>query len=198
MDTLATLDLTEKPGQRITWVRYRRHHGVEQEVGAGDFGLGAHHSHYSYGEVMSEGIGRPYESEPRIGEKRLVDGYVEEWRGKMLGWKRQHRTLMPDLAAKARLETDSDKRKAIPLYRGLLRYFPDALAEVARLSQAGNDKHNPGEPLHWARAKSTDELDSLMRHLAEAGTLDTDGLYHDVKIAWRALANLQKLLERER
>src|SRR6185312_12675600 len=206
MDTLATLDLTEKPGQRITEYRYRRHHGAEQEVGAGDFDLGAHHSHYSYGEVMSEGIGqvvldgigRPYKVGPRVGEKRLVDGYTEEWRGEIFGWHRQHRPLMPDLDAKARLETDSDKRKAIPLYSGLLRYFPDALAEVARLSQAGNDKHNPGDPLHWARSKSGDELDSLMRHLAEAGTIDTDGLYHDVKIAWRALANLQKLLERER
>ena len=197
MDTLATLDLTEKPGQRITEYRYRRHHGAEQEVGAGDFGLGAHHSHYSYGEVMTafrerigqedEGIGRPYESASRIGDKRLTDGYVEEWRGQVLGWVRQHRALMPDLDAKARLETDSDKRKAIPLYSGLLRYFPDALAEVARLSQIGNDKHNLGEPLHWARGKSTDELDSLLRHLAEAGTIDTDGLYHDVKIAWRAL-----------
>jgi len=210
MDTLATLDLTEKPGQRITEYRYRRHPGAEHDVGPGDFALGAHHSHYSYGEVMSErigqeseGIGRPYTSlrlgfEPRIGDKRLIDGYVEEWRGQVLGWVRQHRALMPDLAVKARLETDSDKRKAIPLYSGLLRYFPDALAEVARLSQIGNDKHNPGEPLHWARSKSGDELDSLMRHLAEAGTIDTDGLYHDVKIAWRALANLQKLLERER
>jgi hypothetical protein len=98
----------------------------------------------------------------------------------------------------ARMETDSAKRKAIPMFSGLLAYFPDALAEVAALSQAGNDKHNPGQPLHWARGKSTDELDCLMRHLAEAGNLDTDGYYHDVKVAWRALANLQKLLEQER
>ena len=97
-----------------------------------------------------------------------------------------------------RLETDSDKRKDLPIYSGVIRYFPDALAEVARLSQIGNEKHNKGQPLHWARSKSTDELDCLVRHLAEAGTLDTDGVYHDVKVAWRALANLQKLIERER
>jgi hypothetical protein len=97
-----------------------------------------------------------------------------------------------------RLSTDSAKRKECPLYSGVLRYFPDALAEVAALSWVGNEKHNPGEPLHWARSKSTDELDCLMRHLAEAGTLDTDGFLHDVKVAWRALANLQKLLEKER
>ena len=95
-------------------------------------------------------------------------------------------------------ETDAAKRKTYPIVRGCLDYFPDALLEVAHLSMVCNEEHNPGEPLHWARAKSTDELDSLMRHLAEAGTIDTDGLYHDVKVAWRALANLQKLLERVR
>jgi hypothetical protein len=98
----------------------------------------------------------------------------------------------------ARLDTDSDRRKTIALYSGVLRYFPDALAEVARLSQAGNDKHNAGQPMHWDRSKSGDELDCLVRHLMEAGTIDVDGFHHDVKVAWRALANLQKLLERER
>jgi hypothetical protein len=96
------------------------------------------------------------------------------------------------------LETDSEKRKEMPIYSGVMRYFPDALAEIARLSKAGNDKHNPDEPLHWARSKSGDELDSLVRHLLEAGTLDEDQFFHDVKIAWRALANLQKLLEKVR
>jgi hypothetical protein len=28
--------------------------------------------------------------------------------------------------------------------------------------------------------------------------LDTDKSYHDVKVAWRALANLQKLMEKVR
>jgi hypothetical protein len=100
------------------------------------------------------------------------------------------------ITKQTRLETDSDARKDLPIYSGVMRYFPDALAEVARLSKIGNDKHNPGEPLHWARSKSTDELDCLCRHLAECGTIDTDGLYHDVKVAWRALSNLQKLMER--
>ena len=94
------------------------------------------------------------------------------------------------------MEVDSSKRKNYPIYSGVIRYFPDALAEVAALSLAGNEKHNPGEPMHWARGKSTDQLDCLMRHLAEAGNVDTDGFLHDVKIAWRALANLQELLEK--
>lgn len=93
------------------------------------------------------------------------------------------------------LPTDAAARKGVPLASGLLDYFPDALAEVARLSQAGNDQHNPGQPLHWDRAKSGDEADALMRHLLERGYLDTDGIRHSAKVAWRALALLQKELE---
>lgn len=86
-------------------------------------------------------------------------------------------------------------RKAVPIYSGVLRYFPRALAAVAECSKKGNDQHNPGQPLHWDRSKSGDELDALTRHLLEAGTVDTDGIRHSVKVAWRALANLEKELE---
>lgn len=96
------------------------------------------------------------------------------------------------------LPTDDNQRKAVPIYSGVLRYFPDALAEVARCSKAGNDQHNPGQPLHWDRSKSKDELDALTRHLIDAGTLDSDGQRHSAKVAWRALANLQKEIEAER
>src|SRR5689334_5921158 len=51
------------------------------------------------------------------------------------------------------LPTDSQARKDTPIARGCLDYFPLAIAAVARLSKAGNDKHNPGEPLHWSRGK---------------------------------------------
>lgn len=93
------------------------------------------------------------------------------------------------------LPADAGARKSVPLYSGVLRYFPDALVEIAKLSQIGNDQHNPGAPLHWDRAKSTDEHDALMRHLLEAGTMDTDGVRHSTKVAWRALAALQKEME---
>ncbi len=97
------------------------------------------------------------------------------------------------------LPTDSKERKDVPVFSGCLAYFPDALAEVARLSKAGNDKHNPGQPLHWSRDKSNDHLDCIARHLLDAGVVDEeDGFYHDVKVAWRALANLQVLLESKR
>lgn len=87
---------------------------------------------------------------------------------------------------------DSAERKAVPLCSGVLDYFPAALAAVARLSKMGNDKHNPGEPLHWSRDKSTDHADCIARHLVDRGIIDPDsGLSHTVEIAWRALALLQ-------
>jgi len=93
------------------------------------------------------------------------------------------------------LPTEKNDRKERPIARGVLDYFPDALAEVARVSFIGNQQHNPGEPLHWAREKSTDHADCVARHLIERGTIDTDGLRHTAKIAWRALAMLQEELE---
>lgn len=98
----------------------------------------------------------------------------------------------------AHLPITSDARKNIPLATGLLDYFPDALAAVARLSKIGNDKHNPGEPLHWSREKSSDHADCIMRHMLDRGTVDEDGELHDVKVAWRALAQLQVALEKQK
>lgn len=90
----------------------------------------------------------------------------------------------------------SDIRKATPLWSGVLRYFPDALAAVARLSKAGNDKHNPGEPLHWSRGKSDDHGDCLVRHQMTPDELDPEtGELHATAVAWRALAQLQLLEE---
>lgn len=88
-------------------------------------------------------------------------------------------------------------RKQRPLWRGVMRYFPDALLEVAHVSWVGNEQHNPGQELHWERSKSTDEGDACARHLAEAGTRDSDGTRHSAKAAWRALALLQKEIEAE-
>ena len=95
------------------------------------------------------------------------------------------------------LPDDAAARKAIPLATGLLDYFPSALVAVAALSAKGNDQHNPGTALHWDRAKSGDEADALLRHLMQRGTTDTDGVLHSAKVAWRALAMLQKELEAE-
>ena len=89
-------------------------------------------------------------------------------------------------------------RKDQPVYSGVLKYFPDALLEVSKVSKKGNDQHNPDKELHWDRSKSTDELDALVRHLldhAKGNIFDEDGQRHLAKVCWRALAMLQKEIE---
>jgi hypothetical protein len=97
--------------------------------------------------------------------------------------------------SKEELGLISKDRKEKPVYTGVLKYFPDAILEVARCSKVGNDQHNPDKDLFWDRSKSGDELDALSRHLLEAGTMDSDGIRHSTKVAWRSLANLQKEIE---
>lgn len=96
-----------------------------------------------------------------------------------------------------KLPTDAKERKNVPIATGVLDYFPLALVEIAKLSKIGNDQHNPGQPLHWDKTKSTDHADCILRHLIDRGTLDTDGARHSTKVAWRALANLEIELENE-
>jgi hypothetical protein len=99
----------------------------------------------------------------------------------------ERRDVLPDSSA---------ERKSIPLTTGVIDYFPAALIEVAKVSKAGNDKHNPGEPMHHARGKSTDHADSIARHLVDRGGIDADtGQRHTAELAWRALALLQQELE---
>tara|TARA_R110000787_G_scaffold33578_3_gene87904 strand:+ start:2877 stop:3233 length:357 start_codon:yes stop_codon:yes gene_type:complete len=90
-----------------------------------------------------------------------------------------------------------DKRKSLPVFSGVLSYFPDALLEVSKCSSVGQEQHNPNKPLGWDRSKSGNEYDSLTRHLIDSAKedFDTDGTLHKAKIAWRALAGLQKHLE---
>lgn len=106
------------------------------------------------------------------------------------------------------LPIDSAERKTYPVLSGCIKYFPAAIAGVANISKKGNDKHNPGEPMHHARGKSVDHGDCIVRHL-----MDTEDLLaafernnSDVTIdmilteanqlAWRALAYSQMLHER--
>jgi hypothetical protein len=119
----------------------------------------------------------------------------------------------PASPAALTLPTDSNERKNYPMLSGCLKYFPAALAGVAKVSKAGNDKHNPGQPLHHARGKSTDHGDCIIRHLTDTEDLlaaymrEADGLNAAMKtsdqilleasqLAWRALAYSQELHER--
>lgn len=105
------------------------------------------------------------------------------------------------------LPTDSTERKNYPLLSGLLNYFPAALAGAANTSKLGNDKHNPGQPLHHARGKSMDHGDCIIRHLMDTENLkassnlegssvkDSDILLEANQLVWRALAYSQQLHE---
>lgn len=92
----------------------------------------------------------------------------------------------------------AEERKKRPVFRGVLQYFPDAIMEVAYTSWVGNEQHNPGEELHWAKEKSTDEADACVRHLMDENIFDTDGVRHRAKAAWRALALLQREIDNEK
>jgi hypothetical protein len=112
------------------------------------------------------------------------------------------------------LPTDSAKRKNYPMFSGCLKYFPAALAGIARISKLGNDKHNAGQPLHHARGKSSDHGDCIIRHLTDTADLlaafeRQDPVDHGAteaaaeqilieasQLAWRALAYSQELHER--
>ena len=96
------------------------------------------------------------------------------------------------------LPTDAAERKKYPIVTGVLDYFPDAIVAVSHVSFKGNEQHNPGMSLRWTRGKSTDEADTLGRHMLQRGTIDTDGIRHSAKLAWRALALLQKEIEAEK
>lgn len=101
------------------------------------------------------------------------------------------------------LPTDSKARKGMPLFQGCMMYFPDALLAIAEHSRKANEKHNPGEPLHWSKDKSNDHADCAARHLVDIGpewdAVDPEfGSLHAVALAWRALALAQTVIERKR
>ena len=90
-------------------------------------------------------------------------------------------------------------RKTYPLYEGLFGYFRDALYRVARVSWVGNQQHNPGQPLHWARGKSMDHMDCAFRHAGEFDENDFSDASEEAggALCWRVLAVYQIYLERK-
>lgn len=105
------------------------------------------------------------------------------------------------------LPVDSNERKNYALFSGCLRYFPAALAGVAKTSKLGNDKHNPGQEMHHARNKSGDHGDCIIRHLIDLEDLiaskkrgesvTEEYILNEVNsLAWRALALSQELHEK--
>ncbi len=98
------------------------------------------------------------------------------------------------------LPTDYDARKAIPMYDFFVGYFPDALVELVKVAVVGNEQHNPGEKLHWARGKSMDQMNTAQRHMFDhaINKFDDGGkTRHLAKAAWRLLAQIQLDIEEE-
>ena len=110
------------------------------------------------------------------------------------------KNMPKDLAVEYKVVSSKEEavlRKATPVFSGVLNYFPDAIKYVSKASYVGQQQHNPDKPLAWDRSKSGDELDALTRHLIDHSIdpMDDDGVLHLGKVAWRALAALQKHIE---
>lgn len=112
------------------------------------------------------------------------------------------------------LPTGYEERKAFPLLTFLTAYFPDVIEAAVRLCIQGNVQHDISKPaeqpfwlptdrIAWDRQKSTEELETLMRHLWDhtrakrgVGSLfDADGHLHIVKAFWRAGTEAQRTIE---
>jgi hypothetical protein len=113
------------------------------------------------------------------------------------------------------LPHDDKQRKMLPIFRMIVGYFPKALREVTRVCVANNVRYNPDRKpidINWARGKSTQQMDSLFRHILEH---EVDGLVFEelppevqaacgpgfervyvlAEAAWRALAALELEIE---
>lgn len=95
----------------------------------------------------------------------------------------------------SRLPSDYKERKGIPIATGVLDYFPLTMAEIAKASMAGNKQHLDGKPLQWDRSKSSDDADAMIRHYIDRYEIDSDGVSEVGKMAWRACAVAEKILE---
>lgn len=109
-----------------------------------------------------------------------------------------------DCASNLGLPTEYRARKALPIFDGVVMYFPDAMAAISEVSVAGNEQHSPGKPLRWARGKSMDQFNTALRHMIDhrrgnVFDIEKSGTCtrHLAKAAWRILAALQLSIEEE-
>lgn len=116
-------------------------------------------------------------------------------------------TTIHDAGPGSGFPTDYKERKEWECWTYLMEYMPDAFLEEVRVAIAGNQQHNPGQHLHWARGKSADQMNTAFRHMWEhtmaarwgrGSMVDVDKCYHLAKAIWRLRAELQLTLERVR
>ena len=159
---------------------------------------------------MLNGCGKPWRGE---WSKQMIERSTENFqneleRGKLQTspWDSNARPLAQKEVAPAVAKAapfvplahaDSKQRKMMPVISGVIDYFPDAIAAVAYVSYLGNQKHNPGQDLHWARGKSDDHIDCLGRHLLSRDGVDQDGIMEFAEMVWRGMAALQLHIEKK-
>lgn len=112
--------------------------------------------------------------------------------------------MLPSLAASAEPQLFPGNRKEYPVFTGLLMYFPNACAAVARCSLVMNEQHNPGEPPHWDKSKSIGTGDETIRHLMDSAygvppqVVGGHEVDHAANHAWRAMEYLERLILKRR
>ena len=130
-------------------------------------------------------------------EHQPVDGEDTEWSISIppMPVPREMRDTVAPKKNVPGLNDDAEARKGAPVDDVILGYFPNAIAEISRYAKFGNDKHNPGENLHWAFQKSTDHGNCLVRHQMRAAEIDpSSGFYHAIAVAMRALMQAETIL----
>jgi hypothetical protein len=132
-------------------------------------------------------------------EDQIFDALRHRDTGGAPSWPDYRRLCLAALAILHReLTGDPPPRPERSGMAALFAACPQALAEVAQVSWYGNEKHNPGQPLHHARAKSTDHADCILRHtvdnMSDPGGYDGD-MRHAACLVWRCLILTQVTLE---
>ena len=155
---------------------------------------------------MGDSVGKFYEKQLEAKKIKSFDEIYQEIiqdnlrlkQSLLFSEKNEERQKIVEQNGNDGLHYAAEQRKATPVFSGVLKYFPDALKEVSKCSLAGQKQHNQGDKLYWDKDKSTDNSDSAVRHLMdhEENPIDTDGVLHLAKFAWRALATLQIYLEK--
>lgn len=121
--------------------------------------------------------------------ERLADDLVAALRDR--DWASVCVLALCDLDAELKAGGDLE---AVMSLSDLFTEFAASLAAVAQVSWYGNEKHNPGQPLHHARGKSTDHADCILRHHVERGGFDGP-MRHSACKLWRGLIAWQEDLE---
>lgn len=137
----------------------------------------------------------------RMGEGSITPSLLKEMRAENYNFSASQDALYAE--GKEFITPTSERpseRKARPVWTGVMMYFPLVWAEVAKVSVLGNKQHVPGQPLHWERGLSADQMDAALRHMLDHGRgelHDVDGALHLAKAVWRLCAELELTLENQ-